>query len=61
MHRWCVTSGNSGLICTDVTHVSFVKPLGMITVIHSTTLFLTVAGTSVVGPSTMMSGLMNQP
>ena len=49
------------LICTEVTHVSLVKPVGLITVIHSTTLFLGFAGTSVTGPSTMMSGLIAQP
>ena len=54
-------SGNSGLIWTDVTQVSFVNPVGMMTVIHSTTLFFGLAGTSVVGPSTMMSGVIAQP
>src|SRR4029450_6586443 len=33
----------------------------MMTVIHSTTLFLVLAGTSVVGPSTTTSGSINQP
>ncbi len=45
----------------DDTQVSLVKPDGMITVIHSTTSFFGLAGTSVVGPSRMMSGLMAHP
>src|SRR5579863_1086321 len=53
---WWVTAGYSGLICTDVIQVSSVKPDGTVTDIHSITLFLGWAGTSVAGPFTIMSG-----
>src|SRR5437899_7997263 len=45
----------------EVTQVSSVKPVGMIAVIHSTTLFFGRAGTAVTGPSTIISGWISQP
>src|ERR1019366_10643312 len=57
---WCATSGCSGLIWMDVTQVSLVKLVGMVTDIPSTALFLGAAGTSITGPSRMMSGWMAQ-
>src|SRR5665213_2620061 len=44
----------------EVTQVSFLKLVGMVTDIHSITLFLGAAGTSITGPSRMMSGWMAQ-
>src|ERR1044071_7201773 len=58
---WCVTAGNSGRICTELTQVSLVKPVGITTVIHSITFFFVRAGTSVVGPSTTTSGWIDHP
>src|SRR2546430_2555746 len=58
---WCVTSGCSGLICIDVTHMSLVNPLGTVIHAHSMTLFFGCAGTSVTGPCTMTSGWICQP
>src|ERR1700679_3596490 len=53
---WCATSGCSGLIWIEVIQVSWVKPVGTVTEVHSITLFLGLAGTSVTGPSMMTSG-----
>jgi hypothetical protein len=44
-----------------VIQVSCVKPLGMVTEIHSMTLFFGCAGTSVTGPWMTMSGRICQP
>src|SRR6516165_835543 len=61
MQMWCVTSGYFGLISTDVTQVSVWKPVGTTTSSHSKTLFLVLAGTSIVEPFTMTSGSIIQP
>src|SRR5579872_831596 len=44
----------------EVTQVSFVKLVGMVTDIHSITLFFGAAGTSITGPSRITSGWMAQ-
>ena len=61
MQMWCVTASSLGFTSTDVIHVSFVKPLGMLTVVHSMTFFSGRAGTRNSGPRTIRSGLICQP
>jgi hypothetical protein len=56
-----VTASSLGLISTDVTHVSFVKPLGIVITTHSMTFFSGLAATRNSGPRTTRSGLICQP
>ena len=58
---WCVTDRSLGLSSIDVTHVSFVNPLGTSIDAHSMTFLSTRAGTRNSGPLTMRSGLICQP
>src|SRR5262245_23197015 len=58
---WCVTDSSLGLISSDVTHVSLVKPLGTVTVTHSITFFGGRAGTLKSGSRTIRSGEVCQP
>ena len=58
---WCVTDRSLGLSSIDVTHVSFVNPLGNTIVVHSITFLSVCAGTRNSGPRTMRSGLICQP
>ena len=53
MQMWCVTASSLGFTSTDVIHVSFVKPPGMLTVVHSITFFSGRAGTRNSGPRTI--------
>src|SRR5262252_483312 len=58
---WCVTDSSLGLSSSDVTHVSFVKPLGTVTLTHSITFFGGCAGTLKSGRRTIRSGWICQP
>src|SRR5262249_15547493 len=50
-----------GLISTEVTHVSFVNPVGVVRVIHSITLFFGCAGTVYGTPFKTRSGCAVHP
>src|SRR5215831_8121805 len=58
---WWVTPSSLGLISTEVTQVSLVRPEGVISVIHSITFFAGVAGTVYGTPFRMTSGFAIHP
>src|SRR3989454_12408693 len=58
---WCVTLNSLGLISTEVTQVSLVKPVGVTSVIHSITFLLGVACTVYGIPLMTMSGFVVHP
>src|SRR5215471_12654244 len=61
MQMWCVTDNALGLISTEVTQVSLVKPVGVTSVIHSMTFLGGDAGTLYGIPFTTMSGFVVHP
>src|SRR5690242_7138450 len=58
---WWVTPSSLGLISTEVTQVSFVNPVGVVSVFHSITFLAGVAGTVYGTPFNTTSGLAIQP
>src|SRR5215472_17288405 len=61
MQMWCVTDNALGLISTDVTQVSLVKPVGVTNVIHSMTFLGVEAGTVYGIPFRTTSGFVVHP
>src|SRR5215813_4005607 len=58
---WCVTLNSLGLISTEVIHVSLVKPVGVVSVIHSITFLSGVGGTVYGTPFNTTSGFVVHP
>src|SRR5215813_3019810 len=58
---WCVTLNSLGLISTEVIHVSLVKPVGVVSVIHSITFLSGVGGTVYGTPFNIRSGFVVHP
>src|SRR5215470_2349851 len=61
MQMWWVTPSSLCLISTDVSQVSFVNPVGVVSVIHSITFLAGAAGTVYGTPFKTRSGFVVHP